>query len=386
MGGTAGRRSAPAGAWHINLTRHVSSRSDDLLRLYGTRADKWRNEHDLAELFAYQRLTTNADEAKALALIVNATEGAEHLATWTVNRDDGERRAVHFACRCVEVKTPGGRVELIVRGITHDIGPAESVPAAPPPTPVLLAQQVLAAEATPGRWRAIVDLRTMRLLKWLDNPMPGIAWTLGAPHRPAVPRAVSNSGWRSAPARPVRRTPRSGLDRRPTWPQRPDAHGCRVRRHGRRAPPSGPFESESGPRSCPESPNADRYDLVLVAAEPHTFDWFRPADWADRLTPAGVLVVITRGARSGGRFVDPAGQLVRAAHDAGLRYVDRIALLRVPVRDVLRTSATAAGTPGAPSPVRLATPIRHSEVHDDLLVFGRPTDSAGAAASGGDRR
>ncbi|WP_197288436.1 GAF domain-containing protein [Nocardia sp. NRRL S-836] len=41
-----------AGAWHINLARHVSSRSDDLLRLYGTRADRWRNEHDLAELFA----------------------------------------------------------------------------------------------------------------------------------------------------------------------------------------------------------------------------------------------------------------------------------------------------------------------------------------------
>lgn len=178
----------PAGAWHINLARHVSSRSDDLLRLYGTRADKWRNEHDLAELFAYQRLQTNSDEAKALALIVSATAGAEHLATWTVNRDDGERRAVHFACRCVEVKNPCGRVELVVRGITHDIGPAECVPAAPPPMPVVLAQQVLAAEATPGRWRAIVDLRTMRLLRWLDNPMPGVAWTLGAPHRPAVHR------------------------------------------------------------------------------------------------------------------------------------------------------------------------------------------------------
>lgn len=178
----------PAGAWHINLTRHVSSRSDDLLRLYGTRADKWRNEHDLAELFAYQRLQTNSDESKALALLVNAAAGGEHLATWTVNRDDGVRRAVHFACRCVEVKTPSGRVELVVRGITHDIGPAENVPAAPPPTPVLLAQQVLAAEATPGRWRAIVDLRTMRLLKWLDSPMPGVAWTLGAPHRPAVHR------------------------------------------------------------------------------------------------------------------------------------------------------------------------------------------------------
>ncbi|USX56441.1 GAF domain-containing protein [Lentzea sp. HUAS12] len=178
----------PAGAWQINLTRHISSRSDDLLTLYGTRADKWRNEHDLAELFAYQRLQTNSDEAKALALIVNAKAGAEHLATWTVIRDDGVRRAVHFACRCVETRTPNGRIELVVRGITHDIGPAESVPAAPPPVPVLLAQQVLAAEATPGRWRAIVDLRTMRLLRWLDKPMPGVAWTLDAPHRPAVHR------------------------------------------------------------------------------------------------------------------------------------------------------------------------------------------------------
>ncbi|GHH62493.1 GAF domain-containing protein [Lentzea cavernae] len=186
----------PAGAWHINLTQHVSSRSDDLLELYGTRPDKWQNEHDLAELFAYQRLQTNSDEAKALALIVNARVGAEHLATWTVNRDDGVRRAVHFACRCVEVKAPNGRVELVVRGITHDIGPAESVPAAPPPIPILLAQQVLAAEATPGRWRAIVDLRTMRLLKWLDNPMPGVAWTLSGPQRPAVHRGDLHSAVR----------------------------------------------------------------------------------------------------------------------------------------------------------------------------------------------
>ncbi|NUT53517.1 MAG: DUF5593 domain-containing protein [Saccharothrix sp.] len=177
-----------AGAWHINLTRHVSSRSDDLLRLYGTSVGNWKNEHSLAELFAYGRLQTNLDESKALALIVNATAGTEHQATWTVKRDDGVRRAVHFACRCVEVPTGGGRVELVVRGITHDIGPAESVPAAPPPMPVLLAEQVLAAEATPGRWRAIVDLRTMKLLRWLDDAPPGIAWKLDAPHRPAVHR------------------------------------------------------------------------------------------------------------------------------------------------------------------------------------------------------
>ncbi|MDX8031728.1 DUF5593 domain-containing protein [Lentzea sp. BCCO 10_0856] len=177
-----------AGAWHINLTQHVSSRSDDLLRLYGTSAKNWRNQHDLAELFAYGRLQTNSDESKALALLVNATIGNEHQATWTVTRDDGVRRAVHFACRCVEVRTGAGRIERIVRGITHDIGPAESVPAAPPRAPVLLAQQVLAAEAASGRWRAIVDLRTMRLLRWIDDPMPGIAWKLDVARRPAIHR------------------------------------------------------------------------------------------------------------------------------------------------------------------------------------------------------
>ncbi|ROP37294.1 GAF domain-containing protein [Saccharothrix texasensis] len=181
-------RRNPAGAWHINITRHISSRSDDLLRLYGTEAGNWRNEHDLAELFAYGRLQTNSDESKALAMLVNATAGAEHQATWTVKRDDGVRRAAHFACRCVEVPTVEGGTELIVRGITHDIGLSESVPTAPPSAPVLLAQQVVAAEATPGRWRAIVDLRTMRLLRWLDDPLPGIAWKLDTPHRPGIHR------------------------------------------------------------------------------------------------------------------------------------------------------------------------------------------------------
>ncbi|QFZ18478.1 GAF domain-containing protein [Saccharothrix syringae] len=178
----------PAGAWHVNITRHVSSRSDDLLRLYGTKAENWRNEHDLAELFAYGRLQTNSDESKALALIVNATPGTEHQATWTVKRDDGVRRAVNFACRCVEAPNDQGHIELVVRGITHDIGPAESVMAAPPAAPVLLAQQVVAAEAVPGRWRAIVDLRTMRLLRWLDDPPPRVAWKLDTPHKPAIHR------------------------------------------------------------------------------------------------------------------------------------------------------------------------------------------------------
>ncbi|MFC3897990.1 hypothetical protein ACFOWZ_41540 [Lentzea rhizosphaerae] len=121
----------------------------------------------------------------------------------------------------------------------------------------------------------------------------------------------------------------------------------------------GLVESEPGP---------DRYDLVLAAADPIALGWFRPSGWADMLTPAGTLAVITRGARSGGRFIDPAERLVRAAHDAGLRYRDRIALLRVPLREVLHAPPVSAP---------------HRQVHDDLLVFGRSVGSARKAESEG---
>ncbi|WP_435583402.1 hypothetical protein [Amycolatopsis thermoflava] len=162
-------------------------------------------------------------------------------------------------------------------------------------------------------------------------------------------------------------------------------------------------ESESGPRPNPNSPTTDqsagpstdrrtgrgptatgvgpdRYDLVITAADPRTLDWFRPADWAGLLSPTGTLAVITHSDRSRDRLTDPAGSLVRAAHRAGLRYLDRIALLRVPVRDSALAVTTPAAHPRPQGPTRpLTTPARHTQVHDDLLVFTRQpalTDTA----------
>lgn len=128
-------------------------------------------------------------------------------------------------------------------------------------------------------------------------------------------------------------------------------------------------QHDVGPVQCESEP--DRYDLILAAADPAWLDWFRPSGWADMLTPTGTLAVITRGARSGGRFIDPAERLVRAARDAELRYLDRIALLRVPLRDVLRFHPASA---------------LHRQVHDDLLVFGRSVSPARIAESGGGSR
>lgn len=183
----------PAGAWHVNLTQYTSSRSDDLLDLFHVQPGNRQHVHSLAELFAgrlasgrYGRLKTNTDEAVALAKLVDSRAGDEHQATWTATCDDGEKRAVNFAFRTVEEVNEKGELELIARGVTHDIGPAESTAAAPPPRPILLAELVLAAETTPGQWRAIVNLRTLKLLRWLDEPMPGLAWEYESPYKPAI--------------------------------------------------------------------------------------------------------------------------------------------------------------------------------------------------------
>jgi hypothetical protein len=172
----------PAGAWYFNLTTHKIGGSDDLLDLYAVAPEDRRSERVTAEAFG--RLITNADESAALAVIVNARPGAEHQATWSVRRDDGQIRAANFAARAVIETTPDGEEQVVVRGITHDIGAAETTPSAPPR--MVLAQQVIAAQQEPGKHRAIVNLRTLTLLRWIDDPMPGIAWENDTEHPPAI--------------------------------------------------------------------------------------------------------------------------------------------------------------------------------------------------------
>lgn len=130
--------------------------------------------------------------------------------------------------------------------------------------------------------------------------------------------------------------------------------------------------ADAEPDLAPIRPSPDSYDLVIAAAEPAALDRLYPAGWSSVLTPAGILAVITHGDRSGNRLVDPASSLVRAADHAGLRYLDRIALLRAPVRDAaLAVVASTNHTRSHTSTRPFSTPFRHVQVHDDLLVFTR---------------
>jgi hypothetical protein len=163
------------------------------------------------------------------------------------------------------------------------------------------------------------------------------------------------------------------------------------------------LESESGPRPhstgpdsddhrqlshggrpnsdrTPTAPDPDRFKLVITAAEPHVLDRLHPTDWADVLTSTGVLAVITRSNYSEGRVADPAGSLVTAAHRVGLRYHDRITLLRVPVYNgALAVGATRSYGPFRRPHVPETTAVRHTQVHDDLFVFTRQPATATAA-------
>ncbi|MEV6236783.1 hypothetical protein [Lentzea sp. NPDC051838] len=139
------------------------------------------------------------------------------------------------------------------------------------------------------------------------------------------------------------------------------------------ASPAGqPTRGNPEPDSALDDFSPDRYDLVITAAEPGTLGWLRPANWGSVLTPAGILAVITRSDRSTSRLVDPASSLVRAADCEGLRYLDRITLLRAPIRDGALVVATPTERARSLSPTRPPAPTgQHVPVHDDLLVFSR---------------
>ncbi len=177
-------RRAVAGAWYFNRTTGLIGGSDGLLDLYGVAPKDRERERLTAE--AFTRLLPGNDQSAAMALLARAEPGMEYQATWTVRRDDGELRAVMLACRVVEENADGGRTEIVVRGVTQDIGPAETTPAAPTVTRVVLAQRVLIAERERGKYRAIVDLRRLEVLEWVDEPPPGVAWEKNGAYRPGI--------------------------------------------------------------------------------------------------------------------------------------------------------------------------------------------------------
>ncbi|OBJ70637.1 PAS domain-containing protein [Mycobacterium sp. 1274756.6] len=110
-------------------------------------------------------------EAQVLALAIKAEPGQLLCSSWDLNDSHGEPIRVGFVARTGLEPGPDGRDHVISRGMNWRV---ENTDVALPPRQ--LAEQVLDALAQPGVYRALIDLDTWALLRWLDEPCPFYNW------------------------------------------------------------------------------------------------------------------------------------------------------------------------------------------------------------------
>ncbi|MBE5465011.1 MULTISPECIES: GAF domain-containing protein [Mycobacteroides] len=168
-----------AGTWAWNIVTGGTTLDEGCLHVNGITNGKPGEVQNIAESFQY--IEPNPDEADALAKLVTSAPGEYHCATWDGKGDDDLPRRVHF---CARICTDPVSSQNIVRGLNINVGTPG--PAKPEQRPIILAQQLLAAVAEPGTHRALVDLRSFTLLKWVDDPMPNLAWQYDPSDEPRI--------------------------------------------------------------------------------------------------------------------------------------------------------------------------------------------------------
>lgn len=161
-----------AGAWRINLTTMTALGSREWAEMADIPQEYWGQERSLAAMFA--QVDTDSAESVAIKKIITAKAGTVHQGKWSVTRQDGTKWPAHFSCRIYRETTAEGHVHMVARGLSVDIGGDPKMTAAP--EIVLLEHRVLDALTEPGEYRALVDLKSLRLIRWMGGPAPGIAW------------------------------------------------------------------------------------------------------------------------------------------------------------------------------------------------------------------
>ncbi|MBV9319641.1 MAG: hypothetical protein JO106_06970, partial [Mycobacterium sp.] len=111
------------------------------------------------------------NESKILARAINAEPGQTLCTAWDGSDWQGNPITVGFVARHLMEPGDDGRDHLVGRGMNWRVE-RESAPNSGD----RLAEQILSGLAQPGVHRALADLKSWTLLKWLDEPCPFYDW------------------------------------------------------------------------------------------------------------------------------------------------------------------------------------------------------------------
>ncbi len=161
-----------AGSWDINLTTLTALGSGEWAELADIPPDERGQERSLANMFA--QVQTDERELQAIKRIIAAVPGTTHQGIWTVYRPGGVHWRSHFSCRIYEQPVDGG-AHRIARGVSQEV--ATGGDGQPEPL-VLLEHRLLEADVPSGEYRALINLRNLRLIRWVHgSPVPErISW------------------------------------------------------------------------------------------------------------------------------------------------------------------------------------------------------------------
>lgn len=168
----------PAGAHRYNAQTCLSTPSREALTVLGISPDQPVGTRTVAEELA--SILPNPREAEMLTRAVDPDAGDSYCMTCPAVDYRGTQFLLHFAGRVSIEPDDEGRQVPIARSVNTRVEP--NSPGQEPRLHRGLAHQILDAIGVPGAHRALVSARDFTLLKWIDDPLPGLHWQYDPRH------------------------------------------------------------------------------------------------------------------------------------------------------------------------------------------------------------
>lgn len=135
----------------------------------------------------------DTEQARVLALTIDAEPGQTYCTTWSITDKQGRPRHVGFVARTALEAVEDGAEHLVTRAMNLEAELDEAATPSGQPDigctadgsrPHESADTTLDIETPPGVYRALVDLKNWHLLKWMGEPCPYYDWHAEAPCHP----------------------------------------------------------------------------------------------------------------------------------------------------------------------------------------------------------